>query len=641
MKVLVLSMVPERDWITDGFICEELKKLGHTALLRKYLQDGRSAVILERPDVVVLPVVRCQYTRDFAIRLKGWGVKVVARRSEAGVTRRMFDNMPRHQKVNQLGRYEYKDLVDMELVWGREFADILIDNGMIRSEQVRLIGGITLDAYYRLDVPEMMRKIAGTREDYFKKHGFNPAKKTLFFVAGFKTADFSPDYNLPEAEPGDPIHKELYEKDRAGRNAWIEALNYISDTVKDKYNILLRPHPGELLSEYQDKLPKDIVVSLDGNAAEGLVHCDILIHAGSTMAAEAHLLNKPAVNYFGNAEDEIIGGISPKIDTPDELLDYIESVDFSKSNASIKDLTELEQFYGKVDGGASTRAAYAINEFSGCAIETSIPDSWPDKELGDYETEFAKRAKNLPQTMCIACKKPFFNLSKSTRVQCPHCSISVTVSPYQVKTGGTILTRKDSVDHLLQHSKTGDFKGLTYNQIYEFMHKNSEGYQRCNQGVKLLEHWYKDAEVKSPVLEYGCGNGILAKLLADLGFDVYGVDVIEGIYDRRGYRYKNVNGKIPYKNAKFSMVLSFDVLEHIREVDLDNVLSEVFRVGRRFVFSIAHYKETEDSNTQLHETVKPPEWWLDKFKQIDTSIQWQTKPLVRPNNKKVSIFRGT
>ena len=56
MQILVLSMVPDRDWYIDEQICSELRMLGHKVFLRKYLQDGREAVITERPDVVVIPV---------------------------------------------------------------------------------------------------------------------------------------------------------------------------------------------------------------------------------------------------------------------------------------------------------------------------------------------------------------------------------------------------------------------------------------------------------------------------------------------------------------------------------------------------------------------------------------------------------
>jgi len=66
MRVLVLSMVPSRDWIVDTMIADAVKERGHEVFLRKFLSDDRTAVIKERPDVAVIPVIRCEYTRDLA-----------------------------------------------------------------------------------------------------------------------------------------------------------------------------------------------------------------------------------------------------------------------------------------------------------------------------------------------------------------------------------------------------------------------------------------------------------------------------------------------------------------------------------------------------------------------------------------------
>lgn len=430
MKVLVLSMSPERDWYIDEQICRELQKLGHKTFLRNYLQDGRTAVIFEKPDVAVIPVVRCPYTRDFAKRIHSWGIKVAARRSEAGVSTAMYYRMPRHLQVNQIGRYDYDDFVDMELVWGKEFADILVRENKIRKDKIRLIGGIALDTYKLPDYGEKIAKLAGTKEAFFEKNNLDPNKPTIFWACGFKMADVNPDYTLPEAEFGDPIHRELYEKDKDGRKHWIEAINKLYSRYSDKYNFFVRPHPGEVCLKYRQRLSVGIAISLEGSAAIGLVHSDILIHAGSTLAVDAHMLNKPAYSFYKAAEDDLIGNVSPRCDTPEELADMIDNVVFGKSNSLITSINDLESFYGIIDGHACERTALAVNEFAECEIQTNIPDYWPEEELNDYTTEGVIKLSNLPIQYCNVCKKPFQLLNGQKQVPCPHCSIATRINSF-------------------------------------------------------------------------------------------------------------------------------------------------------------------------------------------------------------------
>lgn len=416
-------MVPQRDWIIDNLIANELKRRGHNACVRNYLNDGRTAIIAEKPDVCIVPVVRCEYTRDFVTRLKSWGVTVIARRSEAGVSRKQFEKMSETWQLDQLGRYEYKNVIDLELVWSREFADILIENGKIDRGQERIIGGITLDPYFHLDTK---KDIESQREQdsktFSELHGFDQNKKTILFSTGFVCADH-PEYVLPEAKVGDPIHAELYQRDNNYRKMWVSAIRKLAQT--GKYNILVRPHHGEEMSAYTVGL--GVVVSNAGSAADALLNSDILVHAGSTMAVEAHLLGKPAFNFGNTSQDELIRDVSPSCETDEDLFAALETVELGKTNACISTLEDLKQhFYGEIDGKAHVRCADAVCEFS--PGSKSIPKYWPKDELQDYSSDSVVKLSDCPITYCNSCKKPFQNLTGRSRVPCPHCGISVTTN---------------------------------------------------------------------------------------------------------------------------------------------------------------------------------------------------------------------
>jgi ubiquinone/menaquinone biosynthesis C-methylase UbiE len=86
------------------------------------------------------------------------------------------------------------------------------------------------------------------------------------------------------------------------------------------------------------------------------------------------------------------------------------------------------------------------------------------------------------------------------------------------------------------------------------------------------------------ILEIGCGIGTVVHELSKKGHDITGIDIsIEAIeYGRK--KYNNIHLEVqpaetlPYEDESFEIVLSFDLFEHIAEIDKH--ISEVRRVLR-------------------------------------------------------------
>jgi ubiquinone/menaquinone biosynthesis C-methylase UbiE len=77
---------------------------------------------------------------------------------------------------------------------------------------------------------------------------------------------------------------------------------------------------------------------------------------------------------------------------------------------------------------------------------------------------------------------------------------------------------------------------------------------------------------------------------------------------------------IPFGNGTFDMVTCTDMLEHVPERSVRQVLSEMYRVGRRdFWFTVAmrpaKFKMPHDGS-EPHVCLKPPEWWLEEMVRI-------------------------
>jgi len=414
-KIVILDMCPQRDWVLDTFIAEYLNEMGHDAVIRKYIPDGRDAVTIEKPDVVVLPPIRCNYTYDFAQRLKAWGVSIVVRRSEAGVSRKKFDSLEAMWQEDHLGRFKYGPLIDAECVWGPEFAQILIDHQRVSEDKVHIVGGVTLDPYFKYDIKEAVGK-AKTIECK------NPGK-VILFASGFLHADHREDFSLPEAPYNDPIHRVLVNRDKAVRDLWIAVMK---ETAKH-HNVIFRPHPDENLSQYSELMGiENLYIDREMGTAVVLKCCDFLVHAGSTMAVEAHLLDKPTAMLGDTSQDDLIGTISPKVNSVGDLLKVIEKS--NGSNARIKDLSELEEsFYGPIDGQATRRVANVVDMVAReKKNKPEIPNSWPKEELRNYETPGVKKIDHDEVWRCICCKKLFVNSTGSTYRPCPHCGIAST-----------------------------------------------------------------------------------------------------------------------------------------------------------------------------------------------------------------------
>ncbi len=107
------------------------------------------------------------------------------------------------------------------------------------------------------------------------------------------------------------------------------------------------------------------------------------------------------------------------------------------------------------------------------------------------------------------------------------------------------------------------------------------------------------------ILDYGCGQSRLLDIL-DLGYPV---------------RMARYDPAIPAYAKKpdqvFDLLINVDVLEHIEEHDLDDVLSEMASLCRNAIVII----DTKPAARQLsdgrnaHVTLKPHAWWAERLSQ--------------------------
>jgi len=128
-----------------------------------------------------------------------------------------------------------------------------------------------------------------------------------------------------------------------------------------------------------------------------------------------------------------------------------------------------------------------------------------------------------------------------------------------------------------------------------------------NTSVKTLRFIRPEISILRPasIVDYGCGRSAL-------------VDFLGGSYTLERVRYDPAipeYSELPAKQAE--LLVSIDVLEHIEEQDLDDVLSEMRKICRNalLIVDLKPAELTLPDGRNAHVTLHSAEWWSDKLSQ--------------------------
>ncbi len=131
-----------------------------------------------------------------------------------------------------------------------------------------------------------------------------------------------------------------------------------------------------------------------------------------------------------------------------------------------------------------------------------------------------------------------------------------------------------------------------------------------------------------PVLDAGCGMGLLVRTLLRAGVDARGVDVAASVVDE-GNRHapgRFTRGSIlalPFPDDAFDTVVCTDVLEHLAEADVPAALAELRRVARRAAFITLSTRADRDGTWHL--TIRDRAWWESALFEAG----WRKHPLTQ------------
>jgi hypothetical protein len=127
--------------------------------------------------------------------------------------------------------------------------------------------------------------------------------------------------------------------------------------------------------------------------------------------------------------------------------------------------------------------------------------------------------------------------------------------------------------------------------------------------IEIMIHQFK----AKTLLDYGCGKGNQYHVgrVHEKHFD----GVMPSLYDIGVEQYNTL------PRGKFDGVICTDVMEHVPEDKVDEVLNQIYSKAKKFVFfgicDILAVKNLPNGEN-AHCTVKPMEWWREKIQQHAT-----------------------
>jgi len=132
------------------------------------------------------------------------------------------------------------------------------------------------------------------------------------------------------------------------------------------------------------------------------------------------------------------------------------------------------------------------------------------------------------------------------------------------------------------------------------------------------------------VLDFGCAKGFLVHALSLLGKKAVGVDIssyaLETALPQVKDRLFLLDKPLSEMELKADLLIAKDVLEHIPEEDIDEILSEFYKVCNQALLVIPlgdndSFRIREYEIDKTHVTKKDEEWWFNKIKKAGFSIK--------------------
>ena len=306
------------------------------------------------------------------IKLKKYGHKIASVDAEGLIT----DN----GEVGVVRRYSQKtvDLSSQLFFWGSEQFNQA--SNFLDFNQKGIITGSPLFDYWRLQKSIYKKKLDLISND----------KKTILIASSFGMVNHVTGLGETPHLQISSAGKEVYEKhfDYLRETVEVKKITFkefkiivseLIESLGDKYNIVLRPHPSEDIEEWKSitNNHENISIQSGGSISSLLLDCDILIHSDSTTSIEGFYYGKNIISIVPTGlSDEQMKVLNPYIlevsnvcSSSKEIISTLEKINIGKNVRPQFNLNKI------IEGSDSTNIAQSsiqiVDSLNKIYIETN------------------------------------------------------------------------------------------------------------------------------------------------------------------------------------------------------------------------------------------------------------------------------
>ncbi len=165
----------------------------------------------------------------------------------------------------------------------------------------------------------------------------------------------------------------------------------------------------------------------------------------------------------------------------------------------------------------------------------------------------------------------------------------------------------------------------TEQQKYKLMWSDRR-YRLVAPGEDVADKFIEIARPEGVVIDFGCGTGRGAKSISDkTSCKVILVDFADNCRDEEVAHLPFVEWDLTVPLIISSQYgYCTDVMEHIPPEDVDTVIQNITTAAEKVFFQISTVDDHfgDEVGFPLHLTVKPHDWWLNKFKEMGCGVVW-------------------
>lgn len=183
---------------------------------------------------------------------------------------------------------------------------------------------------------------------------------------------------------------------------------------------------------------------------------------------------------------------------------------------------------------------------------------------------------------------------------------------------------------MIQDVNQTNFYPIVYNKLYQIGYHADLNYSHS---YGLIEYLCKHCEFKT-ILDIGASTGAAVEKLNARGKSALGLETSFFAVTRANQFKRPVlwgeSTRIPFPNNHVDIVMSTDMMEHLRPEDVEQSISEACRVASKYVaMKISSMDEAAGWGKKvgvdnLHLTVQPIEWWQEKFLSHGGKLQFSS-----------------